>query len=96
MPQDLRRQALASVLPQDYRLDRLGVTIRAAEPSDLPTISCLRSDEPERARRRLDSQESGHVLYLLALINNLPVVLRSCTGRASRVCRWAPACPIST
>ncbi|HHX40923.1 MAG TPA: GNAT family N-acetyltransferase [Armatimonadetes bacterium] len=73
MPQDLRRQALASVLPQDYRLDRLGVTIRAAQPSDLPTISCLRPDEPDRARRRLDSQQSGHVLYLLALINNLPV-----------------------
>lgn len=73
MPEELRKRALASVLPQDYRLDRLGVTIRAAEELDLPTISCLRPEEPERARRRLDSQGTGHVVYLLALINGLPV-----------------------
>jgi len=73
MPEATRRRALAPVLPQDFHLDRLRITIRAAEEGDLPTISCLRPDEPDRARRRLHSQSVGHVVYLLALANGLPV-----------------------
>lgn len=73
MPQELYQRALASVLPQSVHLPRVSVVVRAAEESDLPTIACLRPDEPSRARRRLDSQRAGHVVYLLALINNLPV-----------------------
>jgi len=73
MPEALRERAVSSVLPQDFRLDRLGVVIRAAQEADLPTLSCLRPDELSRARRRLDSQSVGHVVYLFALINDLPV-----------------------
>ena len=51
----------------------MGVILRPAREADLPTIACLRPDEPERARRRLDRQAEDHVLYLLALINDLPV-----------------------
>ncbi|NLC57266.1 MAG: GNAT family N-acetyltransferase [Armatimonadetes bacterium] len=73
MSYELRSSALASVLPQDYHLPRLHVVIRAARESDCATIACLRPDEPERARRRLHSQQTGHVVYLLALVNDLPV-----------------------
>lgn len=62
-----------SALPYHFRLERLHATIRAAEEIDLYTIDCLRPDEPQRARRRLDSQKEGHVVYLLALTNDLPV-----------------------
>ncbi|MDH7570190.1 MAG: GNAT family N-acetyltransferase [Armatimonadota bacterium] len=68
-----RRASLGAVLPQDFRLDRVHVVIRAAEEIDVYTCQCLRPDEPERARRRLSSQKAGHVVYLFALINNLPV-----------------------
>lgn len=63
----------AALLPQEFPLAPAHVTIRPARETDLPTIACLRPDEPERARRRLDSQAANRVVYLLALINNLPV-----------------------
>ncbi|MBI3947019.1 MAG: GNAT family N-acetyltransferase [Armatimonadetes bacterium] len=69
----MRDETPKSVLPQDFRLDRVRVTIRAAEEMDIHTIDCLRPDERQRARRRLDSQTEGRVVYILAVINNLPV-----------------------
>lgn len=73
MPEALVTHSLNDVLPQDFRLERVSVFIRAATEADLPHISCLRPDEPERARRRIASQRQGRVAYLLALINGMPV-----------------------